>query len=188
MWHLVLSLQQSFTKVHLVAILKHTHMSERNRAFTLIELLVTIGIVMILMTITILSLNIDRQFRSAREAKRSADVRVILDSVTQYLIDQKENNIIPKDNISRYLSEGVYTPTRLGNPIPVPTPGLNLCTILIPKYMAEMPIDPMFDAEGSGSSEDCDNYHTGYMITSSADGRITVSAPFSEIAPIIAVR
>ncbi len=163
-------------------------MSDRNKAFTLVELLVTIGIVMILMTITILSLNIDKQFKSAREAKRSADVRVLLDSVTQYLIDQKENTTVPKDNISRYLSQGTYIPQSLGTATPVPTPSLDLCTILIPKYMAEMPVDPMFDVDGSGSTAGCDNYHTGYMITSSADGRITVSAPFSEIAPIIAVR
>lgn len=83
------------------------HMYKRagkNKAFTLIELLVTIGLVMILMTITIVSLNIDKQFKTAREAKRSADTRVLLDSITQFLIDEQKNTSITNDNISRYLS------------------------------------------------------------------------------------
>lgn len=160
----------------------------KNKAFTLIELLVTIGLVMILMTITIVSLNIDKQFKTAREAKRSADTRVLLDSITQFLIDEQKNTSIPNDNISRYLSHGTYTPKWSQDVIGVPTPNINMCNVLVPKYIAQMPIDPLFDAKGVGGTADCDNYHTGYMVTQTDKGRITVSAPFSELQPIIAVR
>ena len=60
-----------------------------NQGFTLVELLVTIGIVAILMSITLIALNPEKQFLSAREAKRMADVSVILHGVAQYLIDHK---------------------------------------------------------------------------------------------------
>ena len=79
-------------------------MHRKRYAFTLVELLVTIGLIMILMTITIVSLNIDKQFKTAREAKRSADTRVLLDSISQFLIDEQENTSIPDDKISSYLS------------------------------------------------------------------------------------
>ena len=75
-----------------------------NQGFTLVELMVTIGIVAILMAITLIALNPEKQFRSAREAKRMADVSVILNGVSQYLIDHKNSEVIPKDNISRYIS------------------------------------------------------------------------------------
>jgi prepilin-type N-terminal cleavage/methylation domain-containing protein len=39
-----------------------------NQGFTLVELMVTIGIVAILMAITLIALNPEKQFRSAREA------------------------------------------------------------------------------------------------------------------------
>ncbi len=68
-----------------------------NQGFTLVELLVTIGIVAILMSITLIALNPEKQFRSAREAKRMADVSVLLNGVSQYLIDHKTEDTIPKD-------------------------------------------------------------------------------------------
>jgi prepilin-type N-terminal cleavage/methylation domain-containing protein len=158
------------------------------KAFTLIELLVTIGIVTILMSITIVSINIGGQFKSAREAKRSSDVRLLLDSITQYIIDEKDTADIAKDNLSKYLSNGTYIPVGSVTAENVPTPNIDLCSVLIPKYIAQMPSDPIFDLDGSGSIDDCNNYHSGYMLTRSLEGRLTISAPYSESQPIIAVR
>jgi len=163
-------------------------MHRKRYAFTLVELLVTIGLIMILMTITIVSLNIDKQFKTAREAKRSADTRVLLDSISQFLIDEQENTSIPDDKISRYLSKGTYTPKWSSEVTAVPTPNIDLCDLLVPKYIAQIPIDPFFDATGVGGTTDCNNYHTGYMVTQTEKGRIIISAPFSELQPIIAVR
>ena len=161
--------------------------AKTHKAFTLVELLVTIGIIMILMTITIVSLNIDGQFKTAREAKRSADARVLLDSISQFLIDNQQSEIIPKDGVSRYLSNGSYVPKWSQTSQPAPTPNIDMCSLLIPRYIAQLPIDPLF-SDAMGGVIDCNNYHTGYMVTQTAEGRIIVSAPFSEVKPIIAVR
>ncbi|MBP6993855.1 type II secretion system protein [Candidatus Woesebacteria bacterium] len=157
---------------------------DNNQGFTLVELLVTIGIVAILMSITLIALNPEKQFRSAREAKRMADVSVILNGVSQYLIDHKTEDIIPKDNISRYVAAGMYKGKWDFAPKPVQTPNINLCDILTPQYSANLPSDPFLDTEVTN----CENYDSGYMITVNPSGRVIVSAPYSEIQPIVLVR
>ncbi len=156
----------------------------RAHGFTLVELLVTIGIVAILMGIVLIALNPEKQFRSAREAKRMADVSVLLNAVSQYLIDHKTQDAIPKDNISRYIAEGVYKKKWEFSPQPVLTPSINLCDVLTPSYSANIPSDPSLETEVT----DCNNYDSGYMLTVSPSGRIIISAPYSEIQPIVLVR
>lgn len=156
----------------------------KNSGFTLVELLVTIGIVAILMSITLIALNPEKQFRSAREAKRMADVSVILNAVSQYLVDHKTDETLPKDNISRYIAAGEYKGKWDFAPKPVLTPSINLCDILTPRYSANLPTDPFLDTEVI----DCNNYDSGYMLTINPSGRVIVSAPYSEIQPIVLVR
>ena len=159
--------------------------AQKTEAFTLIELLLTIGILMILMSITLVSLNIEGQFKSAREAKRSADVAVILESLSQYFIDEQAETIIPRDNISRHFAAGMYTPKGSTVAISVPPPNIDLCAILVPHYVAALPIDPLL---ADGNVQSCADYHTGYMVTVTTKGRIIVSAPYAEIQPIIVAR
>jgi prepilin-type N-terminal cleavage/methylation domain-containing protein len=56
----------------------------QNSGFTLIELLVVIGILGILMAITIVAVNPGKQFQSARNAQRQADVNTILNAIYEY--------------------------------------------------------------------------------------------------------
>lgn len=164
--------------------------SKQKDGFTLIELILVIAIIMVLTSVVLVSLNLNKQFKSAREAQRIANVGVILDSLTQYAIDQKGKSAIPNDNISRYISEGVHKPIGSAFDSPVPQPNIALCELLVPKYMAQIPIDPLMSSTSSQGIDagNCSNYHTGYMVTGTLEGRIIVSAPFSEVGPIIAVR
>lgn len=152
--------------------------------FTLVELMVTIGIVAILMSIVLIALNPEKQFRSAREAKRMADVSVLLNATSQYLLDHKTQETIPKDNISRYIAAGMYKGKWDFSADPVPTPSINLCEVLTPTYSANIPSDPSLETEVT----DCQNYDSGYMLTVSPSGRVIISAPYSEIQPIVLVR
>lgn len=154
------------------------------KAFTLVELLVVIGIVAILMSITLVALNPERQFRSAREAKRMSDVSVILNAASQYMTDHKTEDIFPKDNMSRYIARGMYKGKWALAPSPAQEPNIDLCTLLVPPYSANLPSDPMLETE----VENCENYETGYMITFTPEGRIIVSAPYSELNPIVVTR
>ncbi len=63
---------------------------------------------------------------------------------------------------------------------------VDLCKILIPKYLPEVPRDPRIKATPdqtqilSSSIKDCDSdYDTGYLIKKNGD-HIVISAPFSE--------
>lgn len=150
----------------------------------MVELLVTIGVVAILMSIVLVALNPEKQFRSAREAKRMADVSVILNATSQYLVDHKTQDVLQKDNISRYIAAGNYKGRWDLSPKPVQEPNINLCEILTPRYSANLPSDPSLETE----VEDCQNYDSGYMLTVSPSGRVIVSAPYSEIQPIVLIR
>lgn len=155
------------------------------KGFTLVELLVTIGLVAILLTITLVALNPEKQFKSAREAKRMADASTLLNAVSQYVSDHKtEESTLSRDNISRYIAAGEYKGKWDLSPKPVQEPNVNLCSLLVPTYTANLPSDPILETEVAN----CENFDTGYILTISPEGRITISAPFSEINPIVLTR
>src|SRR6266851_7010614 len=59
------------------------------KGFTLIELLVVIGILAILLAIVLIAINPAKQFGQANDTKRSSDVNAILNSVNQFMADNK---------------------------------------------------------------------------------------------------
>ncbi|MFH1218480.1 MAG: hypothetical protein V1679_01410 [Candidatus Peregrinibacteria bacterium] len=62
---------------------------------------------------------------------------------------------------------------------------IDICTDLVPTYMAEMPFDPT--ATGAAYT-DCTTYDTGYQISKDATtSRVTVSAPGAELSETISV-
>lgn len=145
----------------------------RARGFTLIELLVVIGILAVLLAITLVAINPNRQFQQSNDTKRQSDVNAILNAVNQYMVD----------NSGQVPAAVTATPTEISNS------GANLCGDLVPTYIAALPADPTNSSTDGNQITDCASaYETGYMIFSSDSGRITVTATGQVTNPIEVTR
>jgi hypothetical protein len=112
-----------------------------------------------------------RQFSQSNNAKRRSDINAILNAVHQYAADNRGA-----------LPSGINTSEN-----PVSTQGANLCSTLVPTYLAALPTDPNVDM-GKSVSNCTSDYDTGYTIVKSAStNRVTVSAPYAELGEIISV-
>lgn len=147
-----------------------------SKGFTLIELLVVIGILAILLAITLIAINPARQFSQANNTKRSSDVNAVLNAINQYMADNK--GALPTG-----INTTVQTIQASG--------GVNLCTALVPTYIAALPVDPLtnngqpVDATGCSGTTWTTNY-TVQQLTGGSN-RLTVSAPASELGATISV-
>jgi prepilin-type N-terminal cleavage/methylation domain-containing protein len=131
---------------------------KNRKGFTLIELLVVIGIIGILAAVVLVAVNPARQFASARDTQRRADLYGLTNAVYQYAT---ENN----GNIPVIITT---TPTHIGS-----GGGLvNLATIVVPTYIAAMPKDPSIGTDAD----------TQYTIYRDINGRVVASAS-SELNP-----
>lgn len=127
------------------------------KGFTLIELLVVIGILGILIAVVLVAVNPSRQFASARDTQRRADLYAVTNGVYQYATEH--NGSIP-----------VQITT---NPTDVGTGGLNLAADLVPTYIPSIPKDP-----GPTSTDAT----TLYSMHLDANGRLVATAA-SELHP-----
>jgi len=149
------------------------------RGFTLIELLVVIGILAILLAIVLVAINPARQFSQANNTQRQSDINAVLNAVHQFAVDN--NGTLPA---------GIDTTVRI-----ITSDGgvadVDLCTDLVPTYIADLALDPQSGVESPTRSVCTDvgaTYNTGYtIVTSATDNRVTVAAPSAELSEIITV-
>ncbi|MEK7188004.1 MAG: prepilin-type N-terminal cleavage/methylation domain-containing protein [Patescibacteria group bacterium] len=142
------------------------------KGFTLIEILLVVAAIAILAGIVILAINPNKQLGDTRNAQRRVDVNTILNAVYQYTIDN--NGTLPT-TVSTTLVEicrSTIATSSCGSLT-------NLTDVLAAsqKYLVSLPTDPIA-VSASG---------TGYFISKSSNGRLTVSAPSAEQSSTISI-
>ena len=144
----------------------------KKEGFTLIEVLVVMGIIAVLSTIVLVAINPSRQFAQSRDTQRTT---ALLNAIGQRSVDNR----------------GIFETGCTAGQIPATTTviksgtgGFDLYPCIVPVYMALLPVDPK-----TGSFTSTSSYDSGYTVArDSVTGRITVSAPSTEIAtPIISI-
>ncbi len=146
-------------------------MSKLNRkGFTLVEVLLVIVIIAILAGIVIVAINPARQISQANNTQRSSDIQSVLNAVHEYAIDNR--GVLP--------TEITTTATVVGSG----GTQIDICSYIVPTYIAEMPYDPT--ASGADYTS-CASYDTGYTIAKDANGRLTVAAPTAELSEVLSV-
>lgn len=143
--------------------------------FTLIELLVVIGILAVLLAITLIAINPARQFSQSNNTKRSSDVNALLNGVNQYMADNKGS-----------LPAGIDTTVRTLTNDTAITDRVDLCSTLVPTYIAALPVDPLTN-NGAPVTDCAATYNTNYTIVSGTGNRLTVAAPAAELSASISV-
>lgn len=150
----------------------------RQAGFTLIELLVVIGILAVLLAIVLVAINPSRQFKQANDTKRTSDVNAILNAITQYSADNK-------GNLTALSLATAGTALVLSD-----VAADALCAATVPMYIAALPGDPTV-ATGTMPTDATTcaaaGWDTGYTVTLTTTGRITVSAPGAEMGTPISV-
>ncbi len=143
--------------------------------FTLLELLIVIAILAILSVALVIVLNPAETLKKARDAQRRADVNTILNAVYQYTIDS--NGVlptIPTGTCSLVAANQICKLTATGTC----STGVDLSVLTtLEKYLTSLPIDPTVSSTNG----------SGYYISKSANGRVTVCAPSAEQSAVISV-
>ena len=149
--------------------------NKTNKGFTLIEILLVVAAIAILAGIVILAINPNKQLGETRNAQRRADVNTILNATYQYAIDNNGNlPTIPTGTCSLVAANQICKLTATGTC----STGIDMSVLTTnEKYLTSMPIDPTVSSTNG----------TGYYISKSAAGRVTVCSPSAEQSATITV-
>ncbi|MFA9262621.1 MAG: type II secretion system protein [Undibacterium sp.] len=150
---------------------------KNSRAFTLIEILLAIGIIAVLATVVVVSLDPISRFRDARDARRLSDIQSILSAVHQYVIDNQGTFPAGLDTTERQIGTA-SSGCNIGGECSVS--GDSDCIDLsssLERYLKDIPFDP-----SNGS-----NAHTHYSVSLNANNIATVTACDSDDASIASV-
>lgn len=110
------------------------------------------------------------QFAKASNTKRRTDVNMIMTAIKLYKAD----------------NEGLLPANISTAPLEIRTSGVDLCTALVPEYMAALPAD--LDSNNGEAISDCTvPYETGYEVFVDDQGKLTVRAKEAELDTPISV-
>ncbi len=139
-------------------------------AFTLAEKLVVIGIIGVLASLVMEALQPQKNINSAHDATRKHDLRVLIDALYQYQIDQGTWPVV--DTLETL-------DTNVRDVCSLTEPPYFFCTMEVPQRLALSPLIPDYLAELPHDPENQEQYETGYRLWLDADGRVHADAPLS---------
>ena len=149
--------------------------------FTLLEVLLVVAAIAILAGIVIFAINPGKQLAELRNAKREADISLIVNAVYQYAVDNR--GAMPADIVSEADSN---CPSHLADDeICTSDGGKQTCGVDLieltdnQKYLVSTPVDP------NGSTQGADG--TGYVIHKNENGRLVACAPNAELGKTIQI-
>lgn len=144
--------------------------------FTVVELVVVVVVIAVMLGGSLLFIHEKDYSKEMNDAQRSLDVARLTQQLAHYAADH-----------------GGLPPGALEEPQDIGTlTGLSgWCAALVPKYMKDLPYDPVIGGAllaGENCTEEDAIYSTGYSVTYK-DGVVTVEAPAAQIVqPIKASR
>ena len=163
----------------------------KKAGFTLIELLIVIAIIAIIAAIVFVALDPLQRFQDSRDAKRAADINAIADAIA---VDQIDNGGTYLASITATTTDEVYMIVNGASMITGCNDNNDSCDTAVASdvhcidlsglvtegYLAQIPVSPVSTTttwdDGSGASDE----GTGYTLTRSSAGNITVRACDSE--------
>ena len=151
-------------------------LKREQKGFTLIEILVVIGILAILLAIVLVAINPRQQFQQANNVQRRSDVSGILNAISAYTV--KNKGALPP----------ALSAVTTAQPLGKGSGTIDLCSALVPEFIAEIPIDPTVGTR-TPSTATCATataYSTGYTVAVSS-GRVTIAAPSAENSETISI-
>ncbi len=157
-------------------------MQRKNQTgFTLVELLVVIGIIVILFSVILVAIDPARRLSQARDAVRRQDVRDMLESIQEYLVDNDGAQPTSIDtDADSYEQIGTANSGCDSGCTAQTTESAcaDLESDLVDTYLSEIPVDP-----STGTAAETD-----YYVNINASGRVEVGACDPEIADTISVK
>ena len=116
-------------------------MKKNKKGFTLLEILLVIALIGVLIAVTLVAINPNRQLAQARNLGRREDITNIYNAIEQYTI--KNKGILPNSITTTYVEicdTGIRSSTDA-------LPSVNYCDgkvdlrVLVPKYISSIPKD-----------------------------------------------
>lgn len=139
------------------------------RGLTLLEILMTIALISIILSVTIIALNPNRQLGQSRDAVRVVDTEKIYEAVQRFAVDTGRypanvRNLANGTEVEVCV-EGVPEPVCASNGL------LYLENDLVPGYLSTIPIDPVLEEGDVGS---------GYFLYKDDNGKVGVRSQNAE--------
>ncbi len=151
------------------------------KGFTLVELLVVIGIIVILFAVILVAVDPARRLGQARDAVRRQDVRNILESIQEFMVDNDGDFPAGIDAVTTSFqvlgTDGSGCDTTCGAETTLAA-CVDLSGDLVETYLADIPQDPLTGTAGN----------TDYAVDKTAGDRIEVTSGDPEIAATISVK
>lgn len=134
------------------------------QGFTLIEILLVMALIAALATIVLVAINPAEKFKQSRDTQRYTDTASLAGAVQQYYVDHQGS-----------LPAGIDTTPKSITAAAGAT-NIDLCAVLVTKYLVVMPIDPKTGTKPT--TPPCTGYASGYTIAkeSATSDRVVVTA------------